>query len=281
MTKISNIKELEKKVIELKKEIVRLTCIVGGTHIGGCLSALDVLVALYYSILNLDHKNPKWNDRDIFILSKGHAGFALCVILADLGYFPKEELETFNQSGSRFGIHPDRNKIPGIEVSTGSLGHGLPISLGIALADQMDKKQRKIICMIGDGEIHEGSNWEAIMAASHYKLSNLVCIVDYNKLCMDGFVNEIINIEPLIDRFESFGWYTKEIDGHNMKEIIDTFYDLPINKGDKPIALICHTVKGKGIKEIENNVGWHYGTFDEEKECKIMEELDRCLAELS
>jgi len=268
------IKFLKNKVIDIKKKMIDLTRIAGGGHVGGSLSMMDVLVALHYHILKIDPKNPKWEERDRFVLSKGHGGIGLCPVLADLGFFPEEAMADFNQLDSPFGIHPDMHKIPGVEMSTGSLGHGLSVCVGIGLAQRLDKAKWRVYCLLGDGECNEGSVWEAAMAAAHYKLGCLTAIVDRNMLSIDGSTEDVMALEPFADKWRAFGWNVVEIDGHNMEQILDTFENLPLVTSERPTAVIARTVKGKGISFMENDPAWHYGGIDAEKEAICMKELE-------
>jgi transketolase len=236
---------------------------------------MDVLVALYYHILKVDPKNPRWEERDRFVLSKGHGGIGLCPVLADVGFFPEEAMSDFNQLDSPFGIHPDMHKIPGIEMSTGSLGHGLSVCVGMGLAHRLDKATWRIYCLLGDGECNEGSVWEAAMAAAHHKLGCLVAIVDRNMLSIDGPTEKVMGLEPFADKWRAFGWHVIEIDGHNMNEILDTFENLPPVTSDQPTVVIARTVKGKGVSFMENEPAWHYGGIDSEKEEICMKDLEQ------
>ena len=259
------IRFLENKVIDMKKKTIELTRIAGGGHVGGALSMMDVVVALHYHIMKLDPKKPRWEERDRFVLSKGHGGIGLCPVLCDLGFFPEEDMANFNQLDSPFGIHPDMHKIPGIEMSTGSLGHGLSVAVGMALGRRLDNAEWRVFCLLGDGECNEGTVWEAAMAAAHYKLGCLTAIVDRNMMCIDGPTESVMSLEPLADKWRAFGWNTVEIDGHNMTDIVDTFENMPPPTSDKPNAVIAKTVKGKGISFMENQPAWHYGGIDDEK----------------
>jgi len=235
----------------------------GGGHVGGSLSCVDVLTALYFHAMRVDPKNPRWPDRDRFVLSKGHASAALCPALAELGFFPKELLDTFNRLDSPFSMHPDMLKIPGADMSTGSLGHGLPIGLGMAMAARVQQKDYKTYVLLGDGELAEGSVWEAAMAAAHFKADNLLAIVDRNRLQVDDYTDTVMEIEPLADKWRSFGWSVREIDGHDMEAVVDSITAIPFEPG-KPSVIIANTVKGKGLPFAENRVDFHYHDVDEE-----------------
>ena len=236
-------------------------------HLGGELSLTDVAVALYYKYLNYDPENPKWPDRDRLVLSKGHCSETLYTIFADLGMFTMdymvEHFETLNTA--RFGMHSNRKYVDAIELSAGSLGHGLPVSVGMCLGARKQKQNWNTFVIVGDGELDEGSNWEAIMAAGHYKLNNLTCIVDKNGLQMTGPTAQVMNLDPLDKIFEAFNWSVIEIeDGNDMVQICDAFDKLEeVRKAGKPVAIIAHTVKGKGVKFMENVVKWHGGGIAE------------------
>lgn len=259
-----NFKELAKKADEIRLLCLEMIDKAGGGHIGGSLSAIDIMTALYFNILNIDTKNLKKKDRDRFILSAGHKAAGYIPVLAARGFFKIKLLDTFNKLDSRFGMHPDMNKIPGCEMSTGSLGHGLPVGVGMALSLRMDGYHSKVFVLMGDGEIDEGTVWEAAMGAAHYALDNLVAIIDYNKCSMDGPINQVINLEPIEEKWRSFGWEIRRINGHNMSEILTALSNLPIKKG-KPTVIIADTIKGKGVPTIEGNYHWHYGILSDEQ----------------
>ena len=245
----------------------------GRGHLGSSMSMIELIHVLYESHLNITKDNFSSPDRDRFILSKGHGCLALYAVLADRGFIPREELKTFCKLDSRLGGHPERGKIPGVEASTGALGHGLPIGVGMALAGRIRKKNYKVVVLTGDGEINEGSVWEAALSASKHKLSNLTVMVDYNKLQSYGTTKEVLDLEPLADKWKSFGFETEEMDGHNMEEIKSTLRRLPF-KSDKPSAIICHTVKGKGFPFAEHNANWHHKSKLSKEE---IESLYACL----
>jgi transketolase len=246
--------------IEVAKEIRRLSLKMvyeaRASHIGGALSMADILAVLYTDIMKSDGTNPFDPDRDRFLLSKGHACTGLYSILAIKGFFSKEELSTYGKDGSRFTSHTN-HLIPGVEISAGSLGHSLPVSCGLALAAKRKKAGWKTFCLISDGELDEGSNWESILLAPQLKLDNLVLIVDYNKIQSLGFVKDVIDLNPLNEKFKAFRWDTIEVDGHDHSELKRVFGNLDF-QNDKPKVVIAHTIKGKGITFMEDKLLWHY-----------------------
>lgn len=257
-------KDLRNKAKELRTIVFDSICQGGGGHIAGSLSIIEILVVLYYGVLKVDPKNPKDPSRDRFILSKGHAGVALYAILADKGFFPRSELNKFGRKGSILGGHPDMLKVPGIEASTGSLGHGFPFGVGIALSGKLDKKGYQVFVLLGDGECQEGSIWEAAMFAPQHKLDNLIAIIDYNKIQAMDRLDTIVSLEPIVDKWKAFGWEVKEVDGHNIGQLQDILSDVPFSK-DKPSLIIAHTIKGKGISFMENTSIWHFRMPDKEE----------------
>lgn len=256
---------LEKKADELRRLTLDTTYWAGSGHIGGGMSVLDILTVLYHKYLNIKPDDANWPDRDRFILSKGHAGVAYAPVLCDYGYNDKELLKTFNLSGSTMGMHLDSNKVVGVDASTGSLGHGLSIAVGTALAARVLGKSYKTYVVTGDGELDEGSNWEAAMSASHYKVTNMITFVDRNHCMIDGPTEEVMHLEPLADKWAAFGFIVKCIDGNNIKELCEAIDFALANETDKPVVIICDTVKGCGIDFMEGNYLWHYGAIDEEK----------------
>lgn len=264
---------------KIRHSIIDTTVKAGGAHLGGGLSMLDILVVLYFKYLNVDPKNPNDPDRNRFVLSKGHGAIGYVPTLAERGFFDKDLLNTFNKFKSPFGMHPDSLKIPGCDASTGSLGHGMPIAAGMAMGARIQKKDFYTYCMVGDGELNEGTNWEAAMTAAHYKLDHLIVFIDRNKHMIDGPVAEIMGMEPLADKWKAFGWEVIEINGHDLNEIakaIDAAHDI---KG-KPIVIIAHTIKAKGIDYMEDQTKWHYGAIDSEKAKEAHESIDRMYTEL-
>jgi len=266
---------LDDKAMKLRKEIIRLSAIAGGSHLGGGLSMADIIIALYYHAMNLKPGHPHWPKRDRFVLSKGHGAVAYCPVLADIGFFPKEWLETFNRLDSPFGMHPDMRKIPGVEMSTGSLGHGLSVGVGMAIAARLDKEDWRVFVLLGDGETNEGMVWEAVQSAHHYRLGNLIAIMDRNRLSLDGPTEEIMSIEPIRDRWEAFGWRVYDIDGHSMEALVDTFDSLPPSNDDTPTLIIARTIKGKGVHFMENNPIWHYAGLDFEKSQEAIKSIEQ------
>lgn len=253
---INDTKELERLSAEARRAMVDSLVCAGCGHPGGAFSSVDVMTVLFFNILKIDPSNPKWDKRDRFILSKGHSSVALYSVMHLRGFFDRETLLTFRQDGSILGGHPDMHKVPGVEMSTGSLGHGLSVGTGLALAARLDKKGYRTFVLLGDGETQEGSIWEAAMSASHYKLDNLTAIVDRNMIQIDGFTEDVMSLEPYSEKWKAFGWAVREIDGHNIPEIMETLKTVPFEKG-KPSLVIANTVKGKGVSFMENKPEWH------------------------
>tara|TARA_Y100000310_G_scaffold178944_1_gene178914 strand:+ start:1669 stop:2502 length:834 start_codon:yes stop_codon:yes gene_type:complete len=245
---------LPKKAFQLRQDVLNMCVRAGTGHVTSSLSCVDILAVLFCrGILRFDPQNPSWPNRDRFILSKGQASPALYAILADLGYFPKDDLDLFAQECGKFGVHLQQN-VPGAEITSGSLGIGLGIAAGIALAAKMDGKSYRVYCLIGDGEMHEGSIWETAMFAAHHKMDNLTVIIDRNSLCVTGRTEEIVALEPLHLKWEGFGWHVQECDGHNFNDLLDKIGRISNNK---PMIVIARTIKGKGIPGLENQVLWH------------------------
>ena len=245
----------------------------GSGHPGGSLSIADILTVLYFHKIRHDPKNPKWDQRDRFVLSKGHGVPAQYAVLAKSGYFSEEELMSLRKTGSRLQGHPDRSRLPGLEASTGSLGQGLSIAVGMAVAGKMDKKNYRIYCLIGDGESQSGQIWEAAMCTAKYKLDNLIAVLDYNKIQLDDRVKIVMEIEPVKDKWKSFGWNVMEIDGNDIPKIIDALDDAEKVKG-KPTIIIAHTVKGKGVSYMEDSVDWHGKAPSKELAEQAIKELE-------
>ncbi len=250
-------KNLDEISVKYRERILQILEYAGRGHIGSAFSIIEILRVLYDDILRYKPDQPKWEGRDRFILSKGHGCLALYVMLAEKGFFPKEELNKFCSFDSILGGHPEAGKVPGVEASTGSLGHGLPIAAGIALSGKMDKKDFKTFALLGDGECDEGTVWEAAMFASKHKLNRLTVMVDYNKMQSYGKTCDVMDLEPFADKWKSFGFCVKEVDGHDVAALKKVLKSIPFDD-EKPGALICHTVKGKGIASIEWDASWHH-----------------------
>jgi transketolase len=271
-------KELKEKSIQYRKNILKYIVGANAGHTGGSLSCIDVLNVLYNHVLNVSPGNFSSPDRDRYIQSKGHSVEALYVVLADKGFFPEEDLNTLCKYKSHYIGHPTR-KVKGIEQNTGALGHGLSICVGTALAAKMDDKSYKVFTLLGDGELPEGSNWEAALTASHYKLDNLCAILDKNCLQITGATADVCNTDPVDEKFASFGWAVREVDGHDPDALKKVFESLPFEEG-KPSLVIANTIKGKGISFMENNIKWHHGVPDKEQYKDAIKELDNALATL-
>lgn len=250
------VKELEKKAKEVRQLMVRTLLATQSGHPGGSFSCVDIMTALYFKVMNIDPAQPKWPDRDRFVLSKGHAALGFYSVLALRGYFDKELMKQFRQNGSILSGHPDMEKIPGVDMSTGSLGQGLSVGVGMALAAKYDRKAYKTYVLIGDGESQEGQIWEAALAGAQFKLDNLITIVDRNFMQLDGYTEQIMKLEPFEKKWEAFGWKVKEIDGHNIQQIINALKNAPVEK-EKPTMIIAKTIKGKGLRLMENKYEWH------------------------
>jgi len=264
--------ELKKIARQIRRDILIMLAQAGSGHTGGSLSAADIVTVLFYAVMRHNPRDPKWPERDRFVLSKGHAAPLLYAVLASHGYFPKEELSTLRRLGSRLQGHPHANKTPGVEVSTGSLGQGLAMGNGMALAARVMGKDYRVYVLLGDGESQEGEVWEAAMAASHYKLDNLCAILDNNGLQIDGSCDEIMSPSPFADKWRAFNWHVIEVDGHSIGELLDAFDQAEKIKG-QPTMILAHTINGKGVSFMENVVDYH-GV------APTQEELARALAEL-
>lgn len=258
---IVNTQELSMFARNIRIESLKMVHSAGASHIGGALSIADILAVLYGEILNIEPNAPGRSDRDRFILSKGHSCVSLYAALALCGFISYDELETYGQDGSRLMSHIS-HKVPGVEFSTGSLGHGLPFGVGKALAAKRQAEPWLTFVLLGDGELNEGSNWEAIMFAAHHKLDNLVAVVDYNKIQSLGKTSEVICLEPLARKFEAFGWAVRAIDGHDIEQLKKVFLEVPF-KADLPSCIVANTIKGKGVSFMENQLLWHYRSPDD------------------
>ena len=267
-----DIKSMEERAKVIRRHVVRMLARAGSGHPGSSLSTVDLLVALFYNKLKHNPQQPAWPDRDRFVLSKGHGCPALYAVLAEKGYFGIDKLDTLRQFGSILQGHPCMKTTPGIEISGGSLGQGLSVGLGIALAAKLDKKDYRTYVMLGDGELAEGQVWEAAMAASHYKADNLCAIIDQNGLQIDGFIHEIMSSYPIPDKWRGFGWHVIEINGHDYKAISSAYDEAETVKG-KPTVIVAKTIKGKGVSFMENQVDWH-------GKAPSKDEAERALAEL-
>lgn len=256
--------DLKIKAREIRRSILDEIYYAKSGHPGGSLSIADILAVLYFDELNIDVNNPNWDDRDRLVLSKGHCSPALYATLAERGFFEKEKLKTFRKIDSNLQGHPDMNKVPGVDMTSGSLGQGLSVANGMAISGKMDNKKFRVYCILGDGEIEEGQIWEAAMTANKYKLDNLCVIVDNNNLQIDGTIEEVMSSYPINEKFKSFGFYTIEIDGNNIEEIRQAFKQAKENK-NKPTCIIAKTIKGKGVSYMENQVGWHGKAPNEEQ----------------
>jgi len=251
-------KYLKRKAIWVRKTILKAVLKAGAGHIAPSFSSVEILISLYYGGgIRVNPKKTKWKNRDRFILSKGQAAIALYVILADLGFFPKKELNLFTQPGSFLGGHTE-DRIPGVEAFTGSLGHGLAIGAGIAYGAKMDKKKFKTIVLLGDGECHEGTVWESAMFVGYHRLDNILAIVDHNNLSATDFLPNYLDVEPLKEKWEAFGWYVVEVDGHDFDGLMEEINAFRRNNQNKPFLIIAKTIKGKGVSFMENNPIWHY-----------------------
>lgn len=276
MLEQKDIEQLQEMCKHNRQNIIKMANHAKSGHIGGAFSAVEILTTLYQKVMNvypeLD-KNPDYAKRDRFVLSKGHASAVYYTVLSQRGFFPKEELMTFRIFGSRLQGHPNTH-IPGVEVATGSLGQGLSMAVGMALGLKLDKNPAHVFCYLGDGELQEGSCWEAFMHAPHKKLNNITAIIDRNMLQIDGEVEKVKSLEPLADKLRAFNWNVVEIDGHNLTEVYDALMAAKNNSSDKPTAIIAHTVKGKGVSFMENQAGWHGKAPNDE-------EMEKALAELA
>lgn len=260
------VEELEQIAKVLRRDIITMLTKSASGHPGGSLSAVEIVTALYFYEMNIDPENPRSEDRDRFVLSKGHAAPVLYSALARRGYFDVDELNNLRKFGSILQGHPNMNEVPGVDMSTGSLGQGISAAVGMAIAGKIDSKNYRVYSLLGDGELEEGQVWEAAMAAAHYKLDNLTAFVDYNGLQIDGLCKDVMNNEPIADKFRAFRWNVIKIDGHNFKEIINAVETAKTVK-EKPTMIVCRTVKGKGVSFMENQASWH-GTAPNLDQCE-------------
>lgn len=254
------IERLTERAAWVRLEAMRLIAIAKSGHYSSTFSCAEILSVLYYHVLRLDPSNPDWPDRDRFVMSKGHAAVGLYPILADLGYYAPSQLDDYTRVGSLFADHP-QIAIPGVDFGSGSLGHGLSVCVGMALGARMQGRGNRVHCMLGDAELNEGQIWEAAMAASHHRLGNLVAVVDRNGMGLDGFTEEVLGIEPQVDKWRAFGWQVSEVDGHDVGALIDVYESLPPSESATPTVIIAHTIKGKGVSWMEHSRVWHLGAL--------------------
>lgn len=254
--KTLSIEEMEAMAKRLRRHIITMIGKAGSGHPGGCLSAVEIVTTLYFNLLRHKPSDPQWSDRDRFILSKGHAAPLLYAALAECGYFPVDELSTLRQLDSRLQGHTDRTVTPGVEMSAGALGQGLSFAIGVALAGRLNSQDYRVYVLLGDGECDEGQVWEGAMAAAHFKVDNLVAIVDNNRQQLDGWNRDVMNLEPFNKKWQAFGWHVIEVDGHNFSQLILAFNQAKVIKG-QPTVIIAHTIKGKGVSFMENNPDFH------------------------
>jgi transketolase len=268
------IKDLEEKTRLFRREILEMTFKAGSGHPGGSLSAVDIITVLYYHQMRIDPKNPKWADRDRFVLSKGHVCPALYAVLAEIGFFPKQALWTLRRPESILQGHPDMRLTPGVEMSTGSLGQGLSVACGMALAARLDEKDYAVYCMLGDGEVQEGNVWEGAMFATHERLDNLIAILDRNRLQIEGFTEDIMTLNPLEDKWKAFGWTVLELeDGNDIKQILNVL-DKAVERQGKPKIIIANTIKGKGVSFMENRAEYHGRALSPDEMKRARQELE-------
>lgn len=272
-------KALKKYAARVRKHIIDEVYSASSGHPGGSLSCTDILTVLYFAEMRVDPKQPLWEDRDRFVLSKGHCTPALYGVLAEKGFFPKEDLLTFRKADSYLEGHPSMRYVPGVDMSTGSLGQGISAAVGMAMAGKLDNKDYRVYAILGDGELQEGEVWEALMAAAHYKLDNLTVFLDYNGLQIDGKITDVMSPEPVADKFKAFGWNVLNTDGHDIEKILEAVNQAKDCKG-KPTIIIAKTIKGKGVSYMENQAGWHGSAPNKEQRDQAMAELDKVLAEL-
>jgi len=260
---------------KIREHVLKMTHRARSSHVGTSLSMADLLAVLYSDVLRVDPTQPEWPERDRFILSKGHGCAGLYAVLAECGFFPATWLDDFYLDGSRLAGHITHVGVPGVDASTGALGHGLSIACGMALVGKRDESSYRVFTMLSDGECDEGGIWEAALFAPHHLLDNLIAIVDYNKIQSLGTVKEVLDLDPFIDKWQAFGWAVQEIDGHNLEQIENALKTIPYKKG-KPSCIIAHTVKGKGVRAMENKLLWHYRSPDDTELRQALDELEGC-----
>lgn len=267
-----DVQQLEQIATRIRKDIITMLAEAGSGHPGGSLSAADILTVLYFKEMRIDSENPQWEDRDRFVLSKGHAAPVLYGALAEKGFFPREELMNLRKINSMLQGHPHMRETPGVDMSTGSLGQGFSAACGMAIGGKIDKKDYRVFVLLGDGELQEGIVWETAMLAGHYKLDNLIAFVDYNGLQIDGSNEEVVSVNPIGEKFKAFGWQLIEIDGHSFEEIISAL-ERAKEEGNKPTLIVAKTIKGKGVSFMENQVDWHGSAPKEEEKLQALKEL--------
>ncbi len=272
-------KELAKIATNVRKNALTAVFCANSGHPGGSLSVADILTVLYFNVMNIDPKNPKWEDRDRFVLSKGHCSPALYGVLSERGFFPKDEIKNFRCVTSYLQGHPDMKGVPGVDMSTGSLGQGFSAACGMAISAKINNKKYRVYSVLGDGELQEGQVWEAAMFAAHYKLDNLTAFVDFNGLQIDGDITKVMNPLPIDEKFKAFGWNVISIDGHNYEEIYNAIIEAQKTK-EKPTMIIAKTIKGKGVSYMENNASWHGVAPKPEQYEQAIKELDEYLEKL-
>jgi len=258
---------------KIRRHVVLMTHRSGASHVGSSLSMADLLAVLYGGFLRVDPERPHWSERDRFILSKGHGCAGLYAVLAERGFFPPARLAEFYQDGTNMAGHVTQGAVPGVEVSTGALGHGLSIACGMALGARRDRRMHRVLALLSDGECDEGATWEAALLAAHQRLDHLVVIVDYNKIQSLGAVKDVLDLEPLAEKWEAFGWAVCEIDGHDVDQIVQGLAAIPLERG-RPTCIVAHTVKGKGVSFMENQLLWHYRPPDASEVARALVELD-------
>jgi len=273
MADAATVARLEAKALEMRKRLLRLANRTS-LHIGGDLSMTELMTVIFEYLMRVDPERPTWSDRDRFLLSKGHGAGALYISMANRGFFDVEEIyDTYGALGSRFGMHPCRNHLPGVETSTGSLGHGLSVAVGMALAARLDGRANRVVTLMGDGELNEGTVWEAAMAAAHFRLGNVIAFVDKNEMTMDGVTDDVMRVNPIDAKFAAFGWRVVTVDGHDVPALVDVVDALDPVDGQPPTVVVASTVKGRGIGFMENTTKWHSGQIDDDT-------LQQCYAEL-
>ncbi|NMB86710.1 MAG: transketolase [Chloroflexi bacterium] len=273
-------KELQMIACNIREDIVRTARDCSeGVHAGGSLSMAEILSVLFFHVMSVDPARPDWPERDRFVLSKGHGNVGLSAAMARKGFFPLEDLKRFDQLGAPLSMHIDKHRMPGVEVSSGSLGHGLPIAVGMAMAGKLDQAAWKVYCIMGDGELMEGSMWEALMAAAHYKLKNLTGIIDRNHFSLDGPTEEIMGLEPLVEKVQAFGWRVIEVDGHDVSALLAAFAD-DAPGDERPKMIVANTIKGKGISFLENKTSSHFAHFKPEQAEQALQDLAEARAKI-